>query len=764
MKYLLLVLLTLFVVTACQTNNAQTVQNALGIENDSVPTRRDLRVGYWEKRELLIVYGAKENALKEQYEELLGNLAVQGQRRNNNLTITYTEASKIKEEDIQNSILFLLGNNESNPVIARLTKNLPITFLEKGISFLGKEFKEKEDFVSVRFFPNPENHKLPFSFLYGMDDREIFDFLKQKIEEGRFLFWQNMDYEVYSNKNRVMMGNFNAQWFADGKTHFDYSTGNDTIYKSKNFNFIAHQKPVEEKYVRQIATALESTAQAIFDFVGSGESVQKINYHMYGTAEDKGLMTGNTDRAHLDLTDRSVHIVINEIYSENFIGKENELLIADVLPVPDLPMFKRGLPLYFTDQWQKEGYLYWGARLTESKNALSFGQLLDNAQLESESPLIADCMLATATSFLIKKWGQKKFLEKYQKWTPDKEEISKLEPQWNAYLLSLTGQFKKKKRKPKETPYLKGFNFAHEGYGIYNGYGSRKAVEALEKQKALGANAIAIVPYSFMRSDSIPRVLPISNGAGSENDSGIVHSAREAQRMGMQVLMKPQVFFGNSWPGALDMKNEKDWELFFEHYYKWIRHYAFLSEIHQIDMLSVGVEFAIATLTHEKKWRGMFRKIKGLYQGKLTYSANWGKEFENVRFWDELDFIGLNSYYPLSKNDKVTDAELRENFKKVKQKIKQVSGEFNKPVVFTEIGFRSMDSPWKNPHAEGNGSFNELDQQRCYEVIFEGIQGEPWCHGILWWKFPSYLEYRGNENDAFTPNNKITEQTIKKWF
>jgi hypothetical protein len=129
-----------------------------------------------------------------------------------------------------------------------------------------------------------------------------------------------------------------------------------------------------------------------------------------------------------------------------------------------------------------------------------------------------------------------------------------------------------------------------------------------------------------------------------------------------------------------------------------------------------------------------------------------------------LDYIGLDCYYPLSKNDNPTDEEMSESFNMIKKKIEKVYERFEKPIVFTEIGFRSVNEPWKNPHAEADESINEEMQARCYEIIFKGIENEPWCKGILWWKFPSFLEYRGEDNNAFTPNNKLAEETVRKWF
>jgi len=129
-----------------------------------------------------------------------------------------------------------------------------------------------------------------------------------------------------------------------------------------------------------------------------------------------------------------------------------------------------------------------------------------------------------------------------------------------------------------------------------------------------------------------------------------------------------------------------------------------------------------------------------------------------------LDFIGINCYYPLSKKNVVSDAELQRNFKHIKDKIQTVYQKYQKPIVFTEIGFRSINAPWRNPHAEGDDTFNEEHQERCYKVILEGIQNEEWYGGILWWKYPSYLNYGGSENNSFTPNNKLAERTVQHYF
>ena len=51
--------------------------------------------------------------------------------------------------------------------------------------------------------------------------------------------------------------------------------------------------------------------------------------------------------------------------------------------------------------------------------------------------------------------------------------------------------------------------------------------------------------------------------------------------------------------------------------------------------------------------RTLIAELRTLYPGLLTYSANWD-EAQDVLFWDQLDLIGINAFYPLADHDNAT--------------------------------------------------------------------------------------------------------------
>lgn len=538
----------------------------------------------------------------------------------------------------------------------------------------------------------------------------------------------------------------------------------DTVLQTPHFRFITHNSVLDKANVKEIAVACENNLQALQTFIGSTKKIEPINYHIYASIEEKALRKKNIKTASIEEETNSVCIVQNQHFQGSQLLLEHKLLIRQLLAKPSITALEDGFSKHFTNKWQQRGYIYWCGQLSQSNNLPPLEELLNENIYQNESSLVMGAMSGVFVDFLIAHFGKAVFIKRYGEWTV--KELVSLKPEWISFLKERYSSFKiDKEKKVVSNDQLKGFNFAHEGYRIYNGYGSQLAKESLGRLANIGSNAVSIVPYSFMRDPRKPRQLLIEHRDGGENDESVLFAHFEAQQLGMHTMLKPQIWLRGSWPGDIEMSSEEDWAAFFDAYYRWMRHYALLAEINGFDSFCIGVEFSKATLAKEKEWRQLIQQIRGIYSGPLTYAANWGTEFEQLQFWDALDFIGLNCYYPLSKKEEPNKRELKKGFDKVVEKIEKITERFNKPLVFTEIGFRSVDGTWKNPHEEDQGrNFNEQSQALAYEVVFEGIHNKDWYKGIFWWKWPSYLDYKGPINTGFAPTHKKAEKSIKKWF
>ncbi|HZT28513.1 MAG TPA: hypothetical protein VFA33_01425 [Bryobacteraceae bacterium] len=294
--------------------------------------------------------------------------------------------------------------------------------------------------------------------------------------------------------------------------------------------------------------------------------------------------------------------------------------------------------------------------------------------------------------------------------------------------------------------FQKGVNFTAEWPA---GYAPAAAAAMLDKLRPYGVNAIALVPYGAARRGE--PVLRYS--LGMERADLIEAVARVAHQRGIRVLLKPQVWVRGGFPGDLDFPNPSERARWFSAYRGFLEFYARLASRCQADVFCVGVEFGKLT-RYETEWRSLIERARELYSGPLTYAANPGPEFETLRFWDALDYIGLNDYYPLP--DDLSPAE-------VVRKVAAVQQRFRRPVLFTEVGFSTFEAPQRAPWDETPRKLAPQDQARCYEAVFRAFYAQPWFAGMYWWKVGT--DGGGGPDDGgHTPWGKPAMEIVAKWY
>lgn len=300
--------------------------------------------------------------------------------------------------------------------------------------------------------------------------------------------------------------------------------------------------------------------------------------------------------------------------------------------------------------------------------------------------------------------------------------------------------------------------------------GPKKITEAeLAKLSTLNINWISQTPFGWQRSPTSPEIVMHPTGEKiwwGESDEGIAETARLARAQNIKTLLKPHLWVGKGWPGDIAMSTEAGWDAWFSNYEKFILHYAELAERNHIDILCIGTELQ-RTISREKEWRTLIRKIKSVYHGRITYAANFHLEYETISFWDELDFIGIQAYFPLAKTKDAQLDELLEGWKSPLESIEKVQMHFNKPVIFTEIGYRSTHDaavePWQWPNKEHSTQACYEAQAACYRAFFQSVWNKKWFAGVYFWKWYPQGPRRMGSID-FTPQNKPAEKVLLENF
>jgi hypothetical protein len=294
--------------------------------------------------------------------------------------------------------------------------------------------------------------------------------------------------------------------------------------------------------------------------------------------------------------------------------------------------------------------------------------------------------------------------------------------------------------------FQKGVNFTAEGPV---GYSPAAAVGMLDQLRNDGVNAIALVPYGFCSK----REPVIRFGGGWESSESIEAVTALAHQRGIKVMLKPQLWAHGSFPGDIHFDSANDRDQWFRNYRAFLEFYARLAAKSHADIFCVGVEF-VQMSRYEAEWRKLIGRARELYSGPLVYAATQGPEFEGVRFWDALDYIGLNNYYPLP-DDLSADAVVR--------KVELVRQKFKKPVIFPEAGFPSLKDPHREPWSEAPRALSLTDQARCYEAVLRAFYKQPWFQGVYWWKVGTN-GFGGPQDGSHTPWGKPAMEIVTRWY
>ena len=169
-----------------------------------------------------------------------------------------------------------------------------------------------------------------------------------------------------------------------------------------------------------------------------------------------------------------------------------------------------------------------------------------------------------------------------------------------------------------------------------------------------------------------------------------------------------------------------------------------------------------------KEWYQLIATIRKSYSGQMTYAANFDN-YNNIAFWDKLDFIGINAYFKL-RNDKSAQTdnekyeEISNSWNKIFSDIQtfQSANNIEKPVIFTELGYTYKEDctifPWQghgfsiiNTSDEkelivwSQQPDSEVERTMAIKALRETNEQYNLLQGILYWKLSTYEEHKKYE-------------------
>jgi len=282
----------------------------------------------------------------------------------------------------------------------------------------------------------------------------------------------------------------------------------------------------------------------------------------------------------------------------------------------------------------------------------------------------------------------------------------------------------------------------------------------------INAEWIGIIPFGYMRKEKTQIVYDFETQHWGETKAGVKKSIQVAKSQGFKIMLKPQIWISNQFVGDIDFSDTPDkWAELEKNYTQFILGFAKLADSLNIELLSIGCEYKTWVVKRPHYWSNLITEIKKHYDGALTYAANWDN-FYSIRFWSKLDYIGIDSYFPMGEEATPSVKMMQAKWDRLIPIFKRANRKFNKQILFTEYGFRSVDQNVKETwDSEKPGAVNELAQKNAYQAFFNSIWSEKWFAGGFLWKWTTdHKNAGGQKNNRFTPQNKLAEKVIEIEF
>jgi len=302
-----------------------------------------------------------------------------------------------------------------------------------------------------------------------------------------------------------------------------------------------------------------------------------------------------------------------------------------------------------------------------------------------------------------------------------------------------------------------------------NGYGSKKSDEMHTHLKKIGYNSVQINTFCYMRDISIPAVFYGFDTTLYKKN--LINEIKQLHKKGFTVMLKPHVWVGGikfnpeNWRNKIDYSNPGERASWFHNYENFIIKQAMIAEDNEVEIFVIGTEL-VKLAKYDKEWKKIIKQVRDVYSGKITYAAEGNNAFK-IEFWDGLDFIGLDVYFQLTNKINPELKDLEEGWKKNEEKIRLLSEKYNKKIIFTEIGYKSVIGtavrPWE---WNGDQEVSQLQQAHAFEAMYRTFSNKEYIEGIYIWKyFTDNNNYeKGNIKKGFTPYGKITEGVISGWI
>lgn len=295
-------------------------------------------------------------------------------------------------------------------------------------------------------------------------------------------------------------------------------------------------------------------------------------------------------------------------------------------------------------------------------------------------------------------------------------------------------------------------------------YSNEESNQSLENLKNIGCDWVAI-NFFYFQDNVNSTIIELDYAKYSVEPASVIDAIQYCHSIGLKVMLKPMVDCRDgTWRGQI--VPSQGW---FDSYRAILNEWAVIAESNNVELFCLGCEY-VETVYWSPQWRQIISEVRDRYTGELTYAANVLNE-RNVVWWDDLDYIGTDPYYPLTELLDPTEQDLQDAWQQRADDLEDwlLANWPDKEIIFTEIGYQSCSGTNKTPWRIGSAdcTIDLQEQVDCYKALLDQCQDRSWWRGVFWWNWqtdpnaglPGTTYYPWH-----TPQNKPVEALLSNYY
>lgn len=293
-----------------------------------------------------------------------------------------------------------------------------------------------------------------------------------------------------------------------------------------------------------------------------------------------------------------------------------------------------------------------------------------------------------------------------------------------------------------------------------DGYQTSHTAAALRQIGGVGAGWVQIVPTWYQATNTSSDISPTAEGP---NDKSVRRAIFLAREHGLKVLLKPHIDLLDHTDRSTILPPDPD--AWFASYTTFIAHYAELAADLEVEEFTVGTE--LRSISGDRaRWLKVIEAVRDRYPGPIVYAANHDA-YTEVAFWDKVDIIGIDGYWPLSEEPTTDVVALKRTLAPIRIQLADFSVRTGRRILFTEAGYASQQGATTEPASWKLSSQQApAEQAAAYQAMLETFSGQSWWAGVFWWVWTVLPASPADPHDSlgFSVRGKEAETVVREWW